>query len=113
MNIELSENYDIEFKEVLTFNGSIFPKIEEIKNNLQDYLDNGDYKENFDPEACKEFLKDNLNERHKSEICCNIINKCEEEHVEGIYDVSIFNEDIIKEGIYMFIEMEYEFNPRI
>ena len=113
MNIDLTENYDIELKQVLTFNGSIFPKIEEIKNNLQDYLDAGDYKEDFDPEACKTFLKDNINERHKSEICCNIINKCEEEYVEGIYDISIFDEDIIKEGIYMFIEMEYEFNPRI
>ena len=113
MNIELTENYDIELKEVLTFDGSIFPKIEEIKNNLQDYLDDGDYKDDFDPEACREFLEDNLNERHKSEICCNIINKYEEEHSEGMYNVSIFDEDIIKEGIYMFIEMEYEFNPRV
>jgi hypothetical protein len=96
MNIDLTENYDIELKEVLTFDGSIFPKIEEIKNNLQDYLDDGDYKDDFDPDACSEFLKDNLNERHKSEICCNIINKYEKEHSEGMYNVSIFDEDIPK-----------------
>lgn len=108
MNIDYNEkNHSIEMTNVLNFEKDVLPKIEQIKVNLSDFIED-DLVSPEDLEKYKAFLDENINERHICEIMCNIINNYENDN--ELYNASIFDESLIKKSINEFIEMEYEFD---
>lgn len=109
----------IEIKECLTWEGSVLPRLDAIKDELENIYDiNKDDLDDMtkeDLENCKNALdaiKAGLSQREKVAILCEIINYFEQVTYREDIEVSIFAQDIIEEGIYRFIEEEFEFDAR-
>lgn len=108
MNIDYDENsHSIEIKDVLNFEKDVLPKVEQIKANLSDFIED-ELVSSEDLEKYNAFLNENCNERHICEIMSNIINNYDNDN--ELYNASLFDESLIKKSINEFIEMEYEFD---
>lgn len=109
----------IEIKEYLTWEGSVLPCLDVIKEELENIYDIN--KDDFDDmteeelKNCKNALdaiKAGLGQRERIAILSEIINYFEQVTYRNDIEVSIFAHDIIEEGIYRFIEDEFEFDAR-
>ena len=113
------EDCSIEIKECLTWEGSVLPRLECIKEEIQNIYDinkeDSDDMTEEDLENCKNALdaiEAGLGQREKVTILCEIINYFEQVTYREDIEVSIFAQDIIEEGIYRFIEEEFYFDAR-
>ena len=109
--IEINENeIEIEIKETLSFKHHvqhIFDDVyAEVKDNLETYPE--DYDED-ELEARKEFLDHELTKEDKLEILEIIKDKYEYESCSLEYEVSIFDEDNIRDCICEWINGNFEF----
>ena len=128
--VELNEkNLCLDIHEQLSWDHSVKYIFDEIKEELSDWYENNleDIKntgEAFDAtpaemEDCKKFLDDvNGMEKEwsrelKIETLKNIMDHWEQETYRCDCEVSIFDEDIIREGIFQTIEENYGFDGRM
>lgn len=128
--VELNEkDLCIEVKEQLCWDGSVKSVFEDICQELKDWYENNleDIKETGiaydasydDMENCGKFLdfascmeKDESRE-FKVAILKNIMDHWDTVFYREDCEVSIFNEDIIREGIFQTIEDEFNFDGRM
>ena len=128
--VELNEkDLCLDIHEQLSWDHSVKYIFDEIKEELSDWYENNleDIKntgEAFDAtpadmEDCKKFLDDvNGEEKEwsrelKIETLKNIMDHWEQETYRCDCEVSIFDEDIIREGIFQTIEENYGFDGRM
>lgn len=128
--VELNEkDLCLDIHEQLSWDHSVKYIFDEIKEELSDWYENNleDIKntgEAFDAtsadmEDCKKFLDDvNGMEKEwsrelKIETLKNIMDHWEQETYRCDCEVSIFDEDIIREGIFQTIEENYGFDGRM
>lgn len=128
--VELNEkDICLEIREQLSWDHSVKWIFDEIKGELTDWYENNleDIKntgEAFDAtpkdmEDCKKFLDDvNGEEKEwsrelKIETLKNIMDHWEQETYRCDCEISIFDEDIIREGIFQTIEENYDFDGRM
>lgn len=128
--VELNEkDLCLEIREQLSWDHSVKYIFNEIKDELTDWYENNleDIKETGiaydasyeDMENCGRFLdyvsgmeKDSRRE-FKVAILKNIMEHWDNESYREDCEVSIFDEDIIREGIYQTIEEEFNFDGRM
>ena len=107
--IKINEN-KIEIKEILNFNHHvqhIFDDIHtEVKFNLETYCEDYDKDE---LESMKEFLDHELTKKDKLEILEIIKDKYEDDYYSCEYSSSIFDEDRIRDSIYIWINRNFDF----
>lgn len=128
--VELNEkDLCLDIHEQLSWDHSVKYIFDEIKEELSDWYENNleDIKntgEAFDAtpaemEDCKKFLDDVNGEEKdwsremKIETLKNIMDHWEQETYRCDCEVSIFDEDIIREGIFQTIEENYGFDGRM
>ena len=128
--VELNEkDLCLDIHEQLSWDHSVKYIFDEIKEELSDWYENNledieNTGEAFDAtpgemEDCKKFL-DNVNGMEKDwprelkvETLKNIMDHWEQETYRCDCEVSIFDEDIIREGIFQTIEENYGFDGRM
>lgn len=128
--VELNEKeLCLDIHEQLSWNHSVKYIFDEIKEELSDWYENNledieNTGEAFDAtpaemEDCKKFL-DDVNGMEKDwprelklETLKNIMDHWEQETYRCDCEVSIFDEDIIREGIFQTIEENYGFDGRM
>lgn len=119
----------IEVREQLSWDGSVKSVFEEIRlelkdwyeNNLEDIENTGEAYDATpeDMENCGKFLdavsdmEKNWSRELKIETLKNIIEHWNNVSYGDDCEVSIFDEDIIREGIYQTIEEEFDFDGRM
>lgn len=128
--VELNEKeLCLDIHEQLSWDHSVKYIFDEIKEELSDWYENNleDIKntgEAFDAtpedmEDCKKFLDDvngmekDWSKELKLETLKNIMDHWEQETYRCDCEVSIFDEDIIREGIFQTIEENYGFDGRM
>jgi hypothetical protein len=127
--VELNEkDLCIEIRESLSWDGSVKSVLEDIHQELKDWYENNldDIKntgEAYDAtpeemEDCKKFLdfidmESDLSKEFKVAILKNIMENWDTVSYSNDYEVSIFDEDIIREGIFQTIEEEFNFDGRM
>jgi len=128
--VELNEKeLCLDIHEQLSWDHSVKYIFDEIKEELSDWYENNleDIKntgEAFDAtpadmEDCKKFLDDvngmekDWSRELKIETLKNIMDHWEQETYRCDCEISIFDEDIIREGIFQTIEENYGFDGRM
>jgi hypothetical protein len=127
--IELNEkDLCIEIRESLSWDGSVKSVLEDIHQELKDWYENNleDIKETGEAydatpeemEDCKKILdfidmESDLPKEFKVAILKNIMENWDTVSYSNDYEVSIFDEDIIREGIFQTIEEEFNFDGRM
>lgn len=127
--VELNEkDLCIEIRESLSWDGSVKSVLEDIHQELKDWYENNldDIKntgEAYDAtpeemEDCKKFLdfidmESDLPKEFKVAILKNIMENWDTVSYSNDCEVSIFDEDIIREGIFQTIEENYGFDGRM
>lgn len=128
--VELNEKeLCLDIREQLSWDHSVKYIFDEIKEELSDWYDNNledieNTGEAFDAtpaemEDCKKFLDDvngmekDWSKELKLETLKNIMDHWEQETYRCDCEVSIFDEDIIREGIFQTIEENYGFDGRM
>lgn len=128
--VELNEkDLCIEVHEQLSWDGSVKFVFNEIKEELSDWYENNleDIKEDGiaydasyeDMENCGKFLdfvsdmEKDWSREFKVAILKNIIEHWNNVSYREDCEVSIFDEDIIREGIFQTIEEEFDFDGRM
>lgn len=128
--VELNEKeLCLDIHEKLSWDHSVKYIFDEIKEELSDWYENNledieNTGEAFDAtpedmEDCKKFLDDVKGEEKewsrelKIETLKNIMDHWEQETYRCDCEVSIFDEDIIREGIFQTIEEEFNFDGRM
>lgn len=128
--VELNEkDLCLEIREQLSWDGSVKHIFNEIKEELSDWYENNleDIKntgEAFDAtpkdmENCKKFLdavngmENDWPREFKVAILKNIMDHWDTVSYREDCEVSIFDEDIIREGIYQTIEDKFNFDGRM
>lgn len=128
--VELNEkDLCLEIREQLSWDGSVKFAFEEIRQELEDWYENNleDIKETGiaydasyeDMENCGNFLdyascmEKDLSREFKVAILKNIMEHWNNVSYRDDCEVSIFDEDIIREGIYQTIEEEFDFDGRM
>ena len=127
--VELNEkDLCIEIRESLSWDGSVKSVLEDIHQELKDWYENNldDIKntgEAYDAtpeemEDCKKFLdfidmENDLPKEFKVAILKNIMENWDTVSYSNDCEVSIFDEDIIREGIFQTIEEEFNFDGRM
>lgn len=128
--VELNEKeLCLDIHEQLSWDHSVKYIFDEIKEELSDWYENNledieNTGEAFDAtpaemEDCKKFLDDVIGEEKewskelKIETLKNIMDHWEQETYRCDCEVSIFDEDIIREGIFQTIEENYGFDGRM
>jgi hypothetical protein len=128
--VELNEKeLCLDIHEKLSWDHSVKYIFDEIKEELSDWYENNledieNTGEAFDAtpaemEDCKKFLDDVNGEEKdwskelKLETLKNIMDHWEQETYRCDCEVSIFDEDIIREGIFQTIEENYGFDGRM
>jgi hypothetical protein len=130
--VELNEkDLCLDIREQLSWDHSVKYIFDEIKEELSDWYENNledieNTGEAFDAtpedmENCKKFLdtvKENGMEKDwprelKIETLKNIMDHWEQETYRCDCEISIFDEDIIREGIFQTIEEEFDFDGRM
>jgi hypothetical protein len=115
----------LEIHEQLSWDGSVKFVFENIRQELEDWYENNldDIEENDiscdDMDNCGKFL-DTVSGMEKDwprelkvAILKNIMEYWNNVSYEDDYEASIFDEDIIREGIYQTIEEEFNFDCRM
>lgn len=128
--VELNEkDLCIEVREQLSWDGSVKSEFEEIRQELEDWYENNleDIKETGiaydasyeDMENCGHFLdyvsgmEKDWPREFKVAILKNIMDHWDTVSYREDCEVSIFDEEIIREGIYQTIEEEFNFDGRM
>lgn len=128
--VELNEkDLCIEVHEQLSWDGSVKSIFEEIRQELEDWYENNleDIRETGiaydasyeDMENCGKFLdfvsgmEKDWPREFKVSILKNIMDYWETVSYREDIEVSIFADDIIREGIYQTIEEEFDFDGRM
>lgn len=128
--VELNEKeLCLDIREQLSWDHSVKYVFDEIKDELTDWYENNledieNTGEAFDAtpaemEDCKKFLDDvngmekDWSRELKIETLKNIMDHWEQETYRCDCEVSIFDEDIIREGIFQTIEENYGFDGRM
>ena len=123
--VELNEkDLCLEIREYLTWDNSVKNVFEDIHNEIKDWYENNldDINENDverdEMENCGRFLdtinnmgKD-LTREFKVAILKNIMEHWEMVMYRNYCNSSIFDDDVIREGIYQTIEEEFNFDAR-
>ena len=104
-------NFEIEVKEVFSFEYNALPKYDEIKSEVSDILGNDEIDDEDILESVNEFLEHELTDADKLSILEFIKDDYEYESFNPEYEVSIFDEDRIRKSINDWIENEFEFRP--
>lgn len=103
------ENFEVVFTEHFSFECNVKSRldsiIEDIKYNHDDTSDDAEYKEKIQEVLSKEFT-----DKDKISILETILSHWEYETCDGFDNRSIFDEDIIDDGIYMWLEEEFDFD---
>lgn len=105
----------IEIKEYLTFNGTVQPVYDKfIERATNDLEIEGEPGSNFSEanKKLKEIVEYELTHYDKLEILQSIIDKFNDS-CDDVYNVSIFDEDIIKAGIENWIGEKFEYDLTI
>ena len=128
--VELNEkDLCLDIHEQLSWDHSVKYIFDEIKEELSDWYENNledieNTGEAFDAtpaemEDCKKFLDDvngmekDWSKELKIETLKNIMDHWEQETYRCDCEISIFDEDIIREGIFQTIEENYDFDGRM
>jgi predicted RND superfamily exporter protein len=111
--VEINDvNFEIEIKEVFSFEYHALPKYDEIKNEVSDMIEDiEDIEDENTLESINEFLEHELTDADKLSILEFIKNDYEFESCNPEYEVSIFDEDIIRKSIIDWIEDQFNFRP--
>lgn len=123
--VELNEkDLCLEIREYLTWDNSVKNVFEDIHNEIKDWYEihlddiNENDAERDEIENCGRFL-DTINNMGKDltrdlkvAILKNIMEHWEMVMYRNYYNSSIFDDDVIREGIYQTIEEEFNFDAR-
>ena len=104
-------NISIEVKEIFSFEHHAEPIFDEIKYEVSDILGNDEIDDEDTLESVNEFLEHELTDADKLSILEFIKDDYEYESCNPEYEVSIFDEDIIRKSIIDWIEDNFEFRP--
>lgn len=123
--VELNEkDLCLEIREYLTWDNSVKNVFEDIHNEIKDWYENNleDIDENDDNldemENCERFLDtinnmgNDLTRDFKVAILKNIMEHWEMVMYRNYCNSSIFDDDVIREGIYQTIEERFNFDAR-
>lgn len=102
-------NFEIEVKEVFSFEYNALPIYDEIKDEVSDMIEDIDDEDTL--ESVNEFINHTLTDEDKLSILEFIKDNYEYESCNPEYEVSIFDEDRIRKSINDWIENEFEFRP--
>lgn len=101
------EKFELIITENLTFSGDVAPNLEEAKEEIKAQLNEGEYEE--DKPNVLRFLQYKLKPEDKIQILKNIT-EVYEESCGRDWTASIFDDDIINEGIDQWIEEKFKFS---
>lgn len=104
-------NLELVVEEHLSFEYHVDPKYDDIKDDVQCSLDNGEIEDEDILENVKEFLGYVLTTEDKLQILEFIKDDYDYESCNPEYEVSIFEDDLIKKSINDWIEDKFEFRP--
>ena len=104
-------NFEIEVKEVFSFEYHALPKYDEIKDDVQGQLEELEEQERDDIDDIVRFLEHTLTDEDKLSILEFIKDDYEYESCNPEYEVSIFDEDGIRKSINDWIEDQFNFRP--
>lgn len=121
------DSLEIEITEILSFDNHIKPKLDEIADDLSQELDESDYdfsddneeqnQEEFDSDEDKlrnikhfidDYNNDNISHDEYKDLLETVYSHWEYVTCDGFDNRSVFDEDIIKEGIYEWLENNYD-----
>ena len=102
-------NFEIEVKEVFSFEHHALPKYDEIKDEVSDMIEGIEDEDTI--ESVNEFLEHTLTDEDKLSILEFIKDDYEYESCNPEYEVSIFDEDGIRKSINDWIEDQFNFRP--
>lgn len=102
-------NFEIEIKEVFSFECNAEPIFDEIKGEVSDMIE--DIEDEDTLESVNEFLEHELTDEDKLSILEFIKDDYEYESCNPEYEVSIFDEDGIRKSINDWIEDQFNFRP--
>lgn len=102
------EKLEIQISETLSFSYDVQPRIEEVIENIEDRLKEGEYEES--KEDVRRFLQYTMTQEDKVKILRNIVEDYEQELYRSDCVVTIFDEDGILRGINQWIEEKFDFS---
>ena len=105
------DNFEIEIKEVFSFECNAEPIFDEIKDDVQGQLEELEEQDRDDIDDIVRFLDHTLTDEDKLSILEFIKDDYEYESCNPEYEVSIFDEDGIRKSINDWIEDQFNFRP--